>query len=70
MRGYFPGREKQGCFSRSLHGRIHGGRENTLAIQAPERESMTSREPSALEALRLNGAGSSRFGADRAVRST
>jgi hypothetical protein len=36
--GDFPGHEKHGCFSRSLHGRIYGGPEHPLPISAPEHE--------------------------------
>jgi hypothetical protein len=36
LKGDFPGREKHGCFSRSLHGWIHGGPENPLSNPAPE----------------------------------
>jgi hypothetical protein len=34
LEGDFPGREKQGCFSRRLQGRIYGGPENPLPIPA------------------------------------
>jgi len=42
--GYFPGREKQGCFSRSLQGRIYGGPGNALPIPAPEHENVIVHE--------------------------
>jgi hypothetical protein len=42
--GDFPGREKQGCFSRSLHGWIYGGPENPLPIPTPEHEKIILHE--------------------------
>jgi hypothetical protein len=42
--GNFPGREKHGCFSRSLQGRIYGGPENPLPISAPDHENVLLHE--------------------------
>ena len=42
--GYFPGREKQGCFSRSPQGWVDGGPGNALPIPAPEHEKVIVHE--------------------------
>jgi len=44
LEGDFPGREKQGCFSRRLQGWIYGGPENPLPNPAPEDKQVVLRE--------------------------